>query len=126
MAEQRLVDATNLKVMFEHEYRHNKQFNHNSVCKAWQGAIQLLYDQPTIDPETIPVVRQLREENARLRNEVMRIRKFENPPMHTIIFEMKYADFMDAGRVEELAAEVLIGLMAKDAASRHPVKEVTL
>lgn len=95
-------------------------------CVVWSDAATMAREAPTIDPETIPVVRQLREENARLRNEVMRIREFENPPMHTIIFEMKYADFMDAGRVEELAAEVLIGLMAKDAASRHPVKEVTL
>ena len=114
MAEQRLIDA-------------------NTFAEAWNQDSQIgktmravIAEQPAIDPETLPIVRRLREENARLRNEVMRIRKFENPPMHTIIFEMKYADFMDAGRVEELAAEVLIGLMAKDAASRHPVKEVTL
>lgn len=66
MAEQRLIDATSLKVLFEHEYRHNKQFKKSSAYKAWQGAIQLLYDQPTIDPETLPIVRQLREELARV------------------------------------------------------------
>lgn len=66
MAEQRLIDATSLKVLFEHEYRHNKQFKQSSVYKAWQGAIQLLYDQPTIDPESLPIVRQLREELARV------------------------------------------------------------
>lgn len=62
MAEQRLIDATSLKVLFEHEYRHNKQFKQSSVWRAWQGAIQLLYDQPTIDPETLPIVQQLRKE----------------------------------------------------------------
>lgn len=62
MAEQRLIDATSLKILFEHEYRHNKQFKQSSAYKAWQGAIQLLYDQPTIDLETLPIVRQLREE----------------------------------------------------------------
>lgn len=62
MTEQRLIDATSLKVLFEHEYRHNKQFKQSSVWMAWQGAIQLLYDQPTIDPETMPIVRQLRDE----------------------------------------------------------------
>ena len=65
MAEQRLIDATSLKILFEHEYRHNKQFKQSSAYKAWQGAIQLLYDQPTIDPESLPIVRQLREELAR-------------------------------------------------------------
>ena len=34
MAEQRLIDATSLKVLFEHEYRHNKQFKQSSVYKA--------------------------------------------------------------------------------------------
>lgn len=69
MAEQRLIDATSLKVLFEHEYSHNKQFKQSSVYKAWQGAIQLLYDQPTIDPETLHIVRQLREELARVTEE---------------------------------------------------------
>ena len=117
MTEQRLIDATDLIA------RGNASFGGVSDAVLLKNFVDA---QPTIDPETIPIVRQLMEENARLRNEVMRIRKFENLPMHTIIFEMKYADFMDAGRVEELAAEVLIGLMAKDAASRHHVKEVTL
>lgn len=66
MAEQRLIDATSLKILFEHEYRHNKQFKQSSAYKAWQGAIQLLFDQPTIDPEALPIVRQLREELARV------------------------------------------------------------
>lgn len=66
MAEQRLIDANSLKVLFEHEYRHNKQFKQSSVWRAWQGAIQLLYDQPTIDPETLPIVQQLRKELAKV------------------------------------------------------------
>lgn len=119
MAEHRLIDANALRKYWLENGENEYVYDTNSFLTSLDNA-------PTIDPEKLPVVRQLMEENARLRNEVMRIRKFENPPMHTIIFEMKYADFMDAGRVEELAAEVLIGLMAKDAASRHPVKEVTL
>lgn len=124
----RLIDADAVEVGFD-ELCQSPYFNDDVNAKY--GAETLMdvcvrtdsHKPNTIDPEKLPVVRQLMEENARLRNEVMRIRKFENLPMHTIIFEMKYADFMDAGRVEELAAEVLIGLMAKDAASRHPVKE---
>lgn len=119
MAEHRLIDANALRKYWLENGENEYVYDTNSFLTSLDNA-------PTIDPEKLPVVRQLMEENARLRNEVMRIRKFENLPMHTIIFEMKYADFMDAGRVEELAAEVFIGLMAKDAASRHPVKEVTL
>lgn len=66
MSEQRLIDATSLKILFEHEYRHNKQFKQSSAYKAWQGAIQLLYDQPIIDPETLPIVRELREQLERV------------------------------------------------------------
>ena len=66
MDKQQLIDATSLKILFEHEYRHNKQFKQSSAYKAWQGAIQLLYDQPAIDPETMPIVRQLREELAKV------------------------------------------------------------
>lgn len=67
MGEQRLIDANELKIMLEHEYRHSKMFKENAVYMGWQGAIQILYDQPTIDPETLPIVRQLRAELERVK-----------------------------------------------------------
>lgn len=94
MAEQRLIDATSLKILFEHEYRHNKQFKQSSAYKAWQGAIQLLYDQPTIDQETIPLVRQLREELALITHQ---------RDVYKSVFERitAHGDCNDCGKVKE-------------------------
>lgn len=64
MSEQRLINANELKIMLEQEYRHSKMFKENAVYRGWQGAIQILYDQPTIDPETLPIVRELTEKLA--------------------------------------------------------------
>lgn len=57
MAEQRLIDA-------------------NTFAEAWNQDSQIgktmravIAEQPTIDPETLPIVRQLREELARVKAE---------------------------------------------------------
>lgn len=57
MAEQRLIDA-------------------NTFAEAWNQDIQIgktmravIAEQPTIDPETLPIVRQLREELERVKKD---------------------------------------------------------
>lgn len=66
MAEQRLIDANALIAQLEDivsDYTSNGMFPNGYDINA---AIDSLEDAPTIDPETIPVVRQLREELARV------------------------------------------------------------
>lgn len=67
MAEQRLIDA-------------------NTFAEAWNQDSQIgktmravIAEQPTIDPETLPIVRQLREELARVTAERDALRM--NPPV---------------------------------------------
>ena len=50
--EVRLIDANALMEQFEIEYHHADAMR-NQHKKGWQGAIQLLYDAPTIDPESL-------------------------------------------------------------------------
>lgn len=54
MAEQRLIDANT----FEEAWNQDSQ-----IGKTMRAVIA---EQPTIDPETLPIVRQLREELARV------------------------------------------------------------
>lgn len=63
MAEQRLIDANNLGV--------GKANPGIFVCKeyahGWNNALQAVVEAaPTIDPETLPIVRQLRADLARV------------------------------------------------------------
>ena len=66
MAEQRLIDANALIAQLEDivsDYTSNGMFSNGYDIKA---AIDSLEDAPTIDPETLPIVRQLRAELARM------------------------------------------------------------
>lgn len=46
----RLIDAVELFSLLKEQYIHNKELRQNIVARGWQGALQLLYDAPTIDP----------------------------------------------------------------------------
>lgn len=63
MAEQRLIDANNLGV----GKANPDAFERKEYAYGWNNALQAVtYGAPTIDPETLPIVRQLREELARV------------------------------------------------------------
>lgn len=47
---QRPVDANSLHGKFLREYELNRRLNKKDIAGAWQGAMQLLYDAPTIEP----------------------------------------------------------------------------
>lgn len=63
MAEQRLIDANNLGV----GKANPDAFERKDYAYGWNSALQAVTEaSPTIDPETLAVVRQLREELARV------------------------------------------------------------
>jgi hypothetical protein len=63
MAEQRLIDANNLGV----GKANPDAFERKDYAYGWNSALQAVTDtSPTIDPETLPIVRQLREELAKV------------------------------------------------------------
>lgn len=59
MAEQRLIDAN----AFREDWLKNGE---NEYVYDTNSFLSSLDDAPTIDPETLPIVRQLREELARV------------------------------------------------------------
>jgi len=63
MAEQRLIDVNNLGV----GKANPDAFERKGYAYGWNSALQAVTEaSPTIDPETLPIVRQLREELAKV------------------------------------------------------------
>lgn len=63
MAEQRLIDANNLGV----GKANPDAFERKEYAYGWNNALQAVtYGAPTINPESLPVVRKLRKELARV------------------------------------------------------------
>ena len=61
----RPIDAEQYMELLKEQYLHNKFMNHGEAAKAWQGAMQLLYDMPTLTPPNEPLtIQQLREMNG--------------------------------------------------------------
>ena len=46
----RMIDGDKLMELFKEQYLCNKSMKHREEARAWQGAIQLLYDMPTLTP----------------------------------------------------------------------------
>lgn len=71
MAEQRLIDANVLlQYMSDMEVQTGKKCCTQAVKSCIEEFFpQVVFDQHTIDPETIPIVRQLRDELARVTEE---------------------------------------------------------
>ena len=44
----RMIDGDKLMELFKEQYLCNKSMKHREEARAWQGAIQLLYDMPTL------------------------------------------------------------------------------
>ena len=72
MAEHRLIDANALRKYWLENGENEYVYDTNSFLTSLDNA-------PTIDPETLPVVRQLREELARVKAERDALRM--NPPV---------------------------------------------
>ena len=47
----RAIDAEQYMELLKEQYLHNKFMNHGEAAKAWQGAMQLLCDMPTLTPQ---------------------------------------------------------------------------
>ena len=51
----RAIDAEKYMGLLKEQYLHNKSMNRGEAAKAWQGAMQLLYDMPTLTPPNKPL-----------------------------------------------------------------------
>ena len=59
--EVRPIDAEKYMELLKEQYLHHKSMGNNQAAKAWQGAMQLLYDMPTLTPPNEPLtIEQLR------------------------------------------------------------------
>ena len=47
----RAIDGDALMELFKEQYVHHKAMGHKPQAQGWQGAIQLLYDAPTLTPQ---------------------------------------------------------------------------
>ena len=54
----REIDAEKYMELLKEQYLHNKSIGNRQAERAWQGAMQLLYDMPTLTPpnEPLPVL----------------------------------------------------------------------
>ena len=46
----RAIDAEKYMELLKKQYLHNKSMGNSQAARAWQGAMQLLYDMPTLTP----------------------------------------------------------------------------
>lgn len=62
----RMIDAEKYMELLKEQYLHHKSMGNSQAAKAWQGAMQLLYDMPTPTPpnEWVSVENALPEECA--------------------------------------------------------------
>ena len=51
----RAIDAEKFMELLKEQYLHHKSMGHNQMAKAWQGAMQLLHDMPTLTPPNEPL-----------------------------------------------------------------------
>ena len=48
--EVRPIDSEKYMELLKEQYLHNQSMGNSQAARAWQGAIQLLYDMPTLTP----------------------------------------------------------------------------
>lgn len=46
----RMIDAEKYMELLKEQYLHHKSMGNSQTARAWQGAMQLLYDMPTLTP----------------------------------------------------------------------------
>lgn len=58
----RMIDAEKYMELLKEQYLHHKSMGDNQAARAWQGAMQLLYDMPTLTPPNEPLtIEQLKK-----------------------------------------------------------------
>ena len=58
----RPIDAEKYMELIKEQYLHHKSMGNSQAAKAWQGAMQLLHDMPTLTPPNEPLtLDELRE-----------------------------------------------------------------
>ncbi len=58
----RAIDAEKYMELLKEQYLHNKSMGNSQATRVWQGAMQLLYDMPTLTPPNEPLtIEELRE-----------------------------------------------------------------
>lgn len=102
----RPIDAEKYMELLKEQYLHNKSMGNSQAARAWQGAIQLLYDMPTLTPPNKPLTEE-------------QLREMDGEPVYIII-----------DGVDQLKAWVLIEVDEEDVyltnnlGARSPYKEV--
>lgn len=51
----RAIDAEKYMELLKEQYLHHKSMGNSQAARAWQGAMQLLYDMPTLTPPNEPL-----------------------------------------------------------------------
>lgn len=51
----RMIDGDKLMELYKEQYSHYKSMKHGEAARAWQGAIQMLYDMPTLTQPNEPL-----------------------------------------------------------------------
>lgn len=78
----RMIDGDKLMELFKEQYLCNKSMKHREEARAWQGAIQLLYDMPTLtqpnEPLTPEELREMGKEPVWVK--CLKPNKYINPP----------------------------------------------
>ena len=49
------IDGEEYMELLKEQYLHHKSIGNGEIAKAWQGAMQLLYDMPTLTPQNEPL-----------------------------------------------------------------------
>lgn len=64
----RMIDAEKYMELLKEQYLHHKSMGNSQAARAWQGAMQLLYDMPTLTQpnEWVSVEERLPEEKQRV------------------------------------------------------------
>ena len=67
----RPIDGEAYMELLKEQYLHHKSMGSNQMAQAWQGAMQLLYDMPTLTPPNEPLtleqLRKMKDEPAYLK-----------------------------------------------------------
>ena len=99
----RAIDAAKYMELLKKQYLHNKSMGNSQAARAWQGAMQLLYDMPTLTPpnEWVSVEERLPEYNPGTGAKSYWVAKKDNAGN----WQMKIAQYCDYGYAMTMDAE---------------------
>ena len=99
----RPIDAEKYMELLKEQYLHHKSVGNSQAAKAWQGAMQLLYDMPTLTPpnEWVSVEDRLPEYNPGTGAKSYWVAKKDNAGN----WQMKIAQYCDSGYAMTVDAE---------------------